>query len=407
MYSQRVKLYGHIIDSYTLPKTLDEIMDQGGDLEFEEMNVGKHKTDPSSAIIRITTEDEITLNRILDNIQEYGANILDEEEVILKESKKDKTVPENFYSTTNYDTSIKFGGEWIPIENIEMDCVLTVDTENKKAMCKPLNNVKKGEKIVVGGQGVKVQPLERVRGKNIFEFMNSDASSEKPTQSIIHKVATQIMETKAKGGKVLVVGGPAVIHTGCSEVLASLIKDGYVNKLYAGNALATHDIENALFGTSLGVNMEDGSLVVSGHKHHLMAINTINKAGSIKEAVEQGVLTKGIMYECVKNDVPYVLAGSIRDDGPLPDVITDSQIAQQKMREGLEDVDMVIMIATLLHSVATGNLMPARIKSVCVDMSPASVTKLSDRGSAQVISIVTDIGSFLPMLREELARLED
>ena len=407
MYTQRILLHGHIIDSLTLPKTMDTIIDQGGDYEIEELTVGKLKTDKSTAKLIVKSDDEEIFNRILDILTDYGAELIeDNEEVTLIESKKDKTVPDNFYSTSNYNTKIRYKGEWLNIDNIEMDCVISVDIENKKATCKPLNTVKKGELIVVGRNGVKVTPLERSRGKNTFEFMNSEASAEKPTRAIIQRGASQMKEVKDNGGKVLVVGGPAVVHTGCAPILGDLIKEGYVHKLFAGNALATHDIENALYGTSLGVKMESGELVAHGHKHHISAINTINKAGSIKDAVEQGILTSGIMYECVKNNAPYVLAGSIRDDGPLPDVITDSQEAQQKMREEVQDVDMVIMIATLLHSVATGNLIPARIKSVCVDISNASVTKLADRGSAQVISVVTDIGSFLPILKEELYKLE-
>lgn len=408
MYTQRILLHGHIIDSLTLPKTMDTIIDQGGDYEIEELQVGKLKTDKSTAKLIVKSDDEEIFNRILDILTDYGAELIEEnEEVTLVTSQKDKTVPDNFYSTSNYNTKIRYDGEWLNIDNIEMDCVICVDTENKKATCKPLNAVKKGEMIVTGRTGVKVTPLERSRGKNTFEFMNSEASAEKPIRSIIHKVATQMKEVKDNGGKIVVVGGPAVVHTGCAPILADLIKEGYVDKLFAGNALATHDIENAFYGTSLGVKMETGELVAHGHKHHISAINIINKAGSIKDAVEQGILKSGIMYECVKNNAPFVLAGSIRDDGPLPDVITDSQVAQQRMREEVQDVDMVIMIATLLHSVATGNLIPARIKSVCVDISNASVTKLSDRGSAQVISVVTDIGSFLPILKEELNKLEE
>lgn len=409
MFTQKILLHGHIIDSLILPKVMDTIIDQGGDYEIEELDVGKLTTDKSTAKLIVKSDDEKIFNRILDMLTDYGAELIEDvEEVTLIESEKDKTVPSNFYSTSNYDTKVRYGGEWLPIDNIEMDCVIVVDTENKKATCKPLNAIKKGEKVVTGRTGVKVTPLERSRGKDTtFEFMNSDASAEKPTQSIIHKVAKEMKEIKDKGGKILLVGGPAIIHTGCAPILASLVKEGYINKIFAGNALATHDIENALYGTSLGVDMETGELVAHGHKHHISAINTINKAGSIKDAVEQGVLKSGIMYECVKNNAPYVLAGSIRDDGPLPDVITDSQEAQQRMREEVQDVDMVIMVATLLHSVATGNLIPARIKSVCVDISNASVTKLADRGSAQVISIVTDIGSFLPMLKDELHNLEE
>lgn len=407
MFVQKIQLKGHIIDSFTLQKVMDTIIDQDGDYEIEELNVGKHNTDISIAQIRIECENEERLDKILDMVTDLGAQLIEEEEVELVASQKDATVPDNFYSTTNYNTKIYYDNRWINIDNIEMDCMLVVDEENKTASCKPLNTIKKGEKVIVGHKGVKVAPPEKRRGKNTFEFMNSEASAEKPTRSIIHKVAKEMKKIKDKGGKVLVVGGPAVIHTGCAPILANLIKEGYVNKLFAGNALATHDIENSLYDTSLGVNTKTGELVAHGHKHHLRAINAINKAGSIKDAVEQGILTHGVMYECVKNDAPYVLAGSIRDDGPLPDVINDSQLAQQRMREEVQDVDMVIMIATLLHSVATGNIIPARIKSVCVDISNASVTKLSDRGSAQVISIVTDIGSFLPILYDELHMLEE
>lgn len=407
MFKEKIILTGHIIDSLTLPKTMDTIMEQGGDFIIEELNVGKQKNDKSTAILEIRSEDEKRFNRILDEITDYGAELLEDKDVQLVESKKDKTVPDNFYSTTNYNTKIKYNDKWLPIKNIEMDCVIVVDTDNEIASCKPLNSVKSGDKIVVGRLGVKVEPLERSREKQSFEFMNSESSAEKPTQTIIHKIAEEIKEIKDNNGKIILVGGPAVIHTGCSQIVADLINEGYIDKIFAGNALATHDIECALYGTSLGVDINSGELVAHGHKNHISAINTINKAGSIKDAVDQGILTKGIMYECIKNDAPFILAGSIRDDGPLPDVITDSQVAQQRMREEVQDADMVIMVATLLHSVATGNLIPARIKSVCVDISNASVTKLSDRGSSQVISVVTDIGSFFPILENELKKLEN
>lgn len=408
MFTREVVLSGHIIDSLTLPQTMDIIMDRGGDFEIVDLKVGKHKTDKSSARIVVKAEDEKTLNKILDLLNDIGVDAVDQEEVQLRPAPKDKALPDDFYSTTNIQTSVLYDGDWLPIDNIEMDCVIIIDPEKKYATCKAIGFVKKGDLIVTGRNGIKLKRQERPRGKqNVFEFMNSDNSSEKPIQTIIQKIALEIKEIKDKGGKIAVVAGPAVVHTGSAPELAALVREGIVDKIFAGNALATHDIEYALYGTSLGVEMDTGELVSSGHKHHLYAINEINKAGSIKDAVEQGVLTSGIMYECIKNNATYVLAGSIRDDGPLPDVITDSQVAQNKMREEVQDVDMVIMIATLLHSIATGNVMPARIKSICVDINPASVTKLADRGSAQVAGIVTDIGSFLPILREELHKLEE
>jgi lysine-ketoglutarate reductase/saccharopine dehydrogenase-like protein (TIGR00300 family) len=281
--------------------------------------------------------------------------------------------------------------------------MIVFDSENNQALCKPMNNIKKGDMVVVGREGIKVTPPERPRGKlGVFEFMSSEASSEKPFKSMIKKIASEIREVKENGGKIAVVGGPAIVHTGSAPILALMIKEGIIDVVFAGNALATHDIENALYGTSLGVCVNTGEIVTRGHRHHIYAINQINQAGSIKEAVEKGFLKKGIMYECIKNNVPFVLSGSIRDDGPLPDVITDVIKAQDEMRKYIQDVDMVIMIATMLHSIAMGNILPSEVKSICVDINPATVTKLSDRGSAQVVGIVTDVGAFMPMLYQEI-----
>ena len=257
--------------------------------------------------------------------------------------------------------------------------------------------------IVVGRDGIKVTPPQRSREKSgTFEFMNSDVSSEKPLMNLIRGIAKEIKEIKSKGGKIAIVGGPAIVHTGSGKYLAALIREGYIDSLLACNALATHDIESNIFGTSLGIEVETGEIIAHGHTHHMRAINKINRSGSIKQAVEDGTLTGGIMYECIKKDIPYVLAGSIRDDGPLRDVITDTAESQKLMRKQAQEVDMVIMIATMLHSIAMGNLLPSKVKSICVDINPATVTKLSDRGSAQVVSIVTDIGTFLPLLYESL-----
>ncbi|MEN4005996.1 MAG: TIGR00300 family protein [Methanobacterium sp.] len=406
MDTREVKLSGHIIDSLTLPKTLDLIMDMGGDFEILDIDVGKHKSDISHAKIRVTGDNEAHLGEILDELSEIGAVIAEVKEIELLPSEKDKTLPEDFYSTTNHPTFVRYGGKWIEVEDIEMDCMVVIDPDNKKALCRPIGKIKKGDLIVVGREGIKVVPPERPRGKKgVFEFMSSEASSEKPVQSIIKKIASEIRKIKEKGGKIAVVAGPAVIHTGSAPLLAQMIREGIIDVLFAGNALATHDIENTLYGTSLGVCTRSGEAVVRGHRHHIYAINEINRAGSIKEAVEKGVLNSGIMYECVKNNVPFVLAGSIRDDGPLPDVITDVMCAQEEMRKYAQNVDMVIMIATMLHSIATGNMLPSYVKSICVDINPATVTKLADRGSAQVVGIVTDVGAFLPVLYENLEEL--
>ena len=403
MNKRIIELSGHIIDSMALTKTMAIIMEKGGEFDILEIDVGRKKSDLSHAKIEVSAYSPELLNAILDELSVLGASIHEIKEVNLVASTKDKVAPEGFYSSSNHATHIYYNGNWIPVEDIEMDCLVVVDEAENRAFVKPIANIEAGDKIVVGLDGVRVTPPQRSRDEHqVFEFMNSDVSSEKPLMNLINGIAQEMKEIKAKGGKIGIVGGPAIVHTGSGKYLASLIRDGYIDVIMAGNALATHDIESNLFGTSLGIEVETGKIVAHGHTHHMRAINRINNSGSIKEAVEDGTLTGGIMYECIKNDVPYVLAGSIRDDGPLPDVITDTAEAQKLMRHYAQEVDMVIMIATMLHSIATGNLLPSRVKSICVDINPSTVTKLSDRGSAQVVGIVTDIGTFLPLLYNAL-----
>ena len=403
MEKRTIELSGHIIDSLTLTKTMGIIMDKGGEFDILEIDVGRKKTDESHAKIEVSADSPELLESILDELSVLGASIDDIKEVNLVPAPKDKVAPEGFYSSSNHTTHIFYEGEWILVEEIEMDCLVVVDQKAKRAVVRPIANIKKGDMIVVGLDGVKVTPPQRSReDQQVFEFMNSEVSSEKPLMNLINGIAREMKEIKAKGGKIGIVGGPAIVHTGSGKYLAALVKEGYIDVIMAGNALATHDIESNLFGTSLGIEVETGKIVAHGHTHHMRAINRINNSGSIKEAVEDGTLTGGIMYECIKNDVPYVLAGSIRDDGPLPDVITDTVESQKLMRHYAQEVDMVIMIATMLHSIATGNLLPSRVKSICVDINPSTVTKLSDRGSAQVVGIVTDIGTFLPLLYNAL-----
>ena len=403
MNKRIIELSGHIIDSMTLTRTMAIIMNEGGEFDILEIDVGRKKSDESYAKIEVQADSPQLLNSILDELSVLGAAIDEIKEVNLVAAEKDKVAPEGFYSSSNHLTHIFYGGDWIQVEDIEMDCLVVVDEKEKRAFVKPIANIKAGDKIVVGLDGVRVTPPHRSRDKQqVFEFMNSDVSSEKPLMNLINGIAEEMNEIKAKGGKIGIVGGPAIVHTGSGKYLASLIKEGYIDVIMAGNALATHDIESNLFGTSLGSEVETGKIVAHGHTHHMRAINRINNSGSIKAAVEDGTLTGGIMYECVKNDVPFVLAGSIRDDGPLPDVITDVIDAQKLMRKYAQEVDMVLMISTMLHSIAMGNLLPSRVKSICVDINPSTVTKLSDRGSAQVLGIVTDIGTFLPLLYNAL-----
>ncbi|MFQ6135571.1 MAG: TIGR00300 family protein [Candidatus Hydrothermarchaeales archaeon] len=401
---KEIELKGHIIDSFILPKVFDTIMDLDGDFRVLVFEIGKHKTDPSYARILVKGKDRAHLDQILGELLKAGATIPEIEQAELEPAPKDKTLPDNFYSTTNHPTYVRIAEDWIKIEGIEMDLIIVVDRDRKEAICKPISDVKKGDMIVVGKKGIRIEPPERPREYSIFEFMKSTVSSEKPSKSLISQIAKEILEVKDRGGKILVVAGPAVVHTGAYEHLAKMIQNGIVDVLFAGNALAVHDIENALYGTSLGVNLKTGRPTEGGHRHHLYAINEVMKAGSIKGLIDSREITKGVMHACIKGNIPFVLAGSIRDDGPLPEVITDVVEAQREMRKHLKGVELVLMLSTMLHSIAVGNLLPSHVKTVCVDINPATVTKLTDRGTAQALGVVTDVGIFLPMLARELSK---
>jgi lysine-ketoglutarate reductase/saccharopine dehydrogenase-like protein (TIGR00300 family) len=400
--SREIELEGHIIDSGIMTLVFDKIMDMGGNFEMLVFNIGKQKTDPSYARLRVNAATPELLSSILSELHRYGARELEVHDVILVPAEGDRIVPKGFYSTTNHPTSIRYGGETTEVEAIEMDCLIVVDPKKRRALCTPLSKLRKGDRVVVGERGVLVSPPDRPREETTFEFMKGTVSPERPSETLIAQIAREILEVKRCGGKIALVGGPAIIHTGADCALAEIIRKGYIDVLFAGNALATHDIEYNLFGTSLGMDISTGKPVTGGHKHHLYAISEVMRAGSIRQAVEKGVITGGVMYECVKRNVPFVLAGSIRDDGPLPDVITDVMVAQDRMREHIEGCTMVLMIGTLLHSVAVGNCLPSTVKTVCVDINPASVTKLMDRGTMQAIGIVSDAGTFLPLLAKQL-----
>ena len=399
---QEIELQGHIIDSGIMTQLFDRVMDMGGNFEILVFDVGKKKTDPSYARLRIAASTKAKLHSILSELHRLGVRPIEVKDVHLVHADGDCKVPQGFYTTTNHPTQVKYEEEWIPVEPTKMDFLIVVDLKNKTAKSTALAKIRKGDLVVVGEQGVNVSYPERPRESSTFEFMHGTVSSERPSETLIAQIAREILEVRKKGGRIAIVGGPAIIHTGADKALAEMIHKGYIDVLFAGNALATHDIEYNLFGTSLGMDISTGKPVMGGHKHHLYAISEIMRAGSIKSAVEKGVVTGGIMYECVKKNIPFVLAGSIRDDGPLPDVITDVMTAQDTMRKHIAGCSMILMIATLLHSVAVGNCLPSNVKTVCVDINPAALTKLMDRGSMQAIGIVSDAGTFLPLLAKQL-----
>ncbi|NLV26657.1 MAG: TIGR00300 family protein [Methanomicrobiales archaeon] len=400
--SREIELVGHIIDSGIMEHVLDSILDMGGDFEILEFNVGKKKTDTSYARVRVNGTNSDNLDAIISTLHRHGARLIDSDDVTLVPAEGNRIVPKGFYSTTNYPTQVRINSEWINVQNIEMDCLIVVSADKKSACATPMSKLERGDLVVISEHGVKIQPPERSRSHEEFEFMCGSISSERPTVTTIRKIAKEILDTHKKGLKIALVGGPAIIHTGADSATASMIREGFIDILFAGNALATHDVEYNLYGTSLGMDIRTGELVSAGHKNHLYAISEIMRAGSLKKAVDNGVLKSGIMYECVKNDIPYVLAGSIRDDGPLPDVITDSIVAQDEMRRYIPEIGMVLMIATMLHSIAVGNCLPSYVLTVCVDINPSTLTKLMDRGSSQAIGVVSDAGAFFPMLLDQV-----
>ncbi|MBV8928071.1 MAG: TIGR00300 family protein [Mycobacteriaceae bacterium] len=400
--SETVEITGHLMDTGVLAKVLDDVLDYGGDYTIERLDVGKTHEDESYARIVVLNEGNEELQRLLMRLQTHGVNQVDPGAAVTRPAPGDGVFPEDFYSTTNLETVVRLGTDWVPVENPEMDCGLLVDANRVRTV--PVSDVKAGQQIVCGANGVKVvlPPREHKAIGDEFEFMSSSVSSEKPQALLVRQIAERMREVKGEGGRVLWVAGPAVVHTGASMPMAALVEHGWVDVLFSGNALATHDIESALYGTSLGVDLARGQGVEHGHEHHIRAINRVRAAGSIAAAVEQGVLTSGVMHAMVRANKPFVLVGSVRDDGPLPDVYTDVIDGQRAMRAQLHGVGFAIMVATMLHSIATGNILPASIPLVAVDINPATVTKLADRGSAQAVGIVTDIGLFLEQLAHEL-----
>lgn len=406
-FVEDIEVSGHIIDSLILPKVLDCITQGGGQFRIKRISIGQGRNDPSYALVEVSADTSARLAQILSTIGDHGAVPVVATDARLTPADIEGCLPENFYSTTNQRTEIRLQGKWISVDDQEMDCGVVVDPATGRARCIAMADVKVGQQIVVGHAGTRVFPYVRgASSSESFEFMNSPVSTEKPKGVAIRQIAEEMHRVKKMGGRVLLVGGPAIVHTGSVEHVSKLIRDGYIHRLFAGNALATHDLEQAVFGTSLGVDMGRGSPVEHGHEHHLRTINRIRRAGGIKPAVEQGIVSSGIMYECVKHNVPYVLCGSIRDDGPLTDVITDSLQCQTVMREHIRDVSFCLMVATTLHSIAVGNLLPGWVKVVCVDINPSTVIKLYDRGSFQTVGLVTDVEPFFRALVQEIEALE-
>ncbi len=403
-YYEDVAVEGHLIDSQIVSKMMDDIIELGGEFETLSFEVGRTNDDPSRAVLRVIASDQAALDNIVTAVLEHGAVPIDLSDAEWAAAPAAGVFPEGFYSTTNMESWVRIRGSWVRVPGAEMDLGIRVDPDAGAVELVTINDVRSGDLLVTGHRGVRVIPVQRPREKGAFEFMNSAVSSEKPKAQIVGEVAKLLRRTKQEGRPAIAVVGPAVVHTGAAPHLARLFEMGYLTVMFGGNAVATHDVEAALYGTSLGVRLDTGALVPGGHEHHLRAINAIRAAGGFQKAVASGVLTNGIMYTLVKTGAPYVLAGSIRDDGPMPGVITDALEAQAAMRSFCRDAGACLMFSTMLHSIATGNMLPASTTTVCVDINPAVVTKLADRGSFQTVGVVTDVGLFLEMLADDLAK---
>jgi len=398
MPTSTIELSGHIIDSMMLPRIFDAIMDLGGSFRVEEFRVGQSKDEPSYTRIALQHDSDDGLHAIVAACQQQGAVQVAAAPAQTEPAPRDGVFPDRFYSTSNQPTQVHAGDAWLDVEDIEMDCAIVI--AGGRARCVAVSEVRAGEAVVVGHDGIKVTPIERSRSREIFGFMTSQVSSEKPKHLVIRELAETMRDIKRRGARICFVAGPAIIHTGAGVHLSRMIAAGWVDVLFAGNALAAHDIESQFFGTSLGIDLRNGLPIEAGHEHHIRAINRIRAAGSIAAAVSSGVLSSGVMYEATRAGIEVVLAGSVRDDGPLPDVVTDMVEAQRRMRAALHGVELCIMCATMLHAIATGNMLSAAVKTVCVDINPAVVTKLADRGSSQTLGLVTDTESFLRELSE-------
>jgi lysine-ketoglutarate reductase/saccharopine dehydrogenase-like protein (TIGR00300 family) len=396
-----VEAHGHLVDSHIMEQIFDTVVEFHGRFEVEQFHIGRTNSDPSHLRLRVEAGDPHSMQQILAQLLTLGCSMVDSGDAELRTVDRDRCAPEDFYSTTNHRTLVRLGNEWIEVQRQRMDALIVVS--DGQAVCRRLRDVRAGDRVVVGMRGIRVVPESKERDRLAFAFMSNGISSERQVETAVRQTAALMEQAHAQGQKVIVVAGPVVVHTGGVAPLASLIRNGHVDAMLSGNALGVHDIENALLGTSLGIRQSDGRQEEHGHRNHMRAINAMYHAGSIRQAVESGRLTSGIMYECVKAGVPFVLAGSLRDDGPLPDTITDMNEAQDAYAEQLRGAGVVLCLGSMLHSIAVGNMLPSWVKIVCVDINPAVATKVSDRGTGQAVGVVTDVGLFLDLLARTLA----
>ncbi len=399
-FHEIVEAEGHLIDSHIMEQIFDSVVECQGRFEVQHFHIGRTNSDPSRLRLKVEAPSSELMHQMQAQLLGLGCSPVDGGDAEVKAVERDCCAPEDFYSTTNHRTMVRWNSEWMDVERQRMDATIVI--EDGHAFCRRLRDLRRGNRVVVGMRGIRVMPESKERDRMQFAFMSNGISSERQVDTAVRQTAALMRQALANQQRIVVVAGPVVIHTGGTAPLATLIRHGWVQALLAGNALGVHDMEAALLGTSLGVRTADGRLEEHGHRNHMRAINAIYHAGGIRAAVESGKLNSGVMYECVKSNVPFVLAGSLRDDGPLPDTITDMNAAQDAYAEQLRGAGLVLCLGSMLHSIATGNMCPSWVKLVCVDINPAVVTKVSDRGTGQAVGVVTDVGMFLDMLARTL-----
>ena len=399
-FQEVVEAEGHLIDSHIMENIFDKVVEYHGRFEVQEFRIGRTNVEGSYLRMLVETPDASSLARLLESLLELGCAPIDSGDAELRTVDRDRCAPEDFYSTTNHRTHVRIGERWIESANQRMDAMIVV--HEGRASCRRLRDLRQGDRIVVGMRGIRVTPESKERDRLSFAFMSNGISSERQVETAVRQTAALVRQAVEQKLKVIVVAGPVVVHTGGVAGLAALIRGGFVHGVLSGNALGVHDVEASLLGTSLGVRLEDGRQEEHGHRNHMRAINAINHAGSVRQAVECGRLRSGILYECVRAGIPFVLAGSLRDDGPLPDTITDMNAAQDAYAAQLKGAGLVLCLGSMLHSIATGNMLPSWVKIVCVDINPAVATKVSDRGTGQAVGVVADVGLFLDLLSKAL-----
>jgi len=399
-FEEVVEAEGHLIDSHVMERIFDKVVESSGRFEVEQFRIGRTNSDPSYLRLRLETPTKPQMDHLLAQILPIGCSPVESGDAVLKPVERDRCAPEDFYSTSNHRTYIRIDGEWVEVQNQRMDAMIVV--KGGEAWCRRLRDLKAGDELVTGMHGIRVAPESKERDRLAFAFMSNEISSERQVETAVRQTAALAKQTREQGKTIVAVTGPVVVHTGGVHGLSKLIRNRWIDAVLSGNAMAVHDIEAALFGTSLGVRLEDGRQAEHGHRNHMRAINAMYRENGIAGAVESGRLKSGVMFECVRNKIPFVLAGSLRDDGPLPETITDMNAAQDAYAALLKPAGLVICLGSMLHSIATGNMLPSWVRIVCVDINPAVATKVSDRGTGQAVGVVTDVGLFLELLSREL-----